>query len=129
VLCNAITCGDDQIARDAFLTESTQETGEIIPILLKGLKCHSSRLVLNILQALLRLLNTDTTFNVQGQQNSVYNKMVESDARTFIEVLTNHPTQGVFDAAQELFEAYNTLDNEFGDNEYVIEDRPMDTNH
>jgi len=59
VLCNAVTCGTDVNARDAFLVESNEEQGEIVNVMLKGLRVKNSKLVTNILQSLNMLLKTD----------------------------------------------------------------------
>lgn len=61
-LTNALTCCKLETLREAFLTNFNgpdDEHGQVLRVLLPGLKVKTSRLVANILEALLRLLNSD----------------------------------------------------------------------
>lgn len=71
----------------------------------------SEKLVENILQSLHRLLETDAYFKVEGQESSVYIKMVETGAMNFIQSLTDHPSQSVFRLAESVFELFSYYDN------------------
>lgn len=77
-LANAITCATATESREIFMIEN----GEIVNVLLKnGVRMKEQRLVLNILDALLRLVESDSKFNLTGHDQSVTNYMIEIDAK------------------------------------------------
>lgn len=76
-LANAVTCGSSQNVRDMFMSEE----GAIVNIFLTtGLKLQEQRLILNILEALNRLLDTDIEFDFIGNDLAVTSYMNHFDA-------------------------------------------------
>ena len=71
VLVNSISCGSQNEVRDLFLLED----GEIVNVLLKGLKLNDHKLVKEIVQSLYKLAKSDEQFGVLNNQESVFEKM------------------------------------------------------
>lgn len=68
--------GSDDHARQLLL----KEHGDLVKVLVKGLKLPCSDLVNNIICSILKLLQTDKKLNVVGQKDSVFEFMEECDA-------------------------------------------------
>ena len=111
MIVNTINCGSVNEVADIYQAEH----GEVISCLLKGLKLKDYNLVKDIVHALYKLLNS----RVEG----VYDHMVELDALMYFDTLNHHTNQGVFEAAQDLIELVEHLNDEM-DCEFVIEDKP-----
>lgn len=125
-LTNAITIGSDMVRRAAFLYEHADGNGEVVRVLVKGLKVKNEKLLENILEALMKLLLTDEIFNVQGMSSSVYQCLHDLNLPNQIDFLSQHPQQSVFELAQNIHELYMHYDNQFGDMEYTIDDQMRD---
>lgn len=48
------------------------------------------------------------------------------EGERYLTMLTDHPNQNVFNAAQSVWELFNYYDNEFGDMDLCIEDPKME---
>ena len=77
-ICNTITCGSLDERRDLFALEH----GECVPVLVNGLSQKSNRLVLNILESLKLLLQSDADLLHEGQERSVFAKLGTTQIET-----------------------------------------------
>lgn len=66
------------------------EDGEVLGPMLKGLRLKQDGLVLEILQSLHLMLSSDSTLGFEGQENSVFFKMEELDAKDYFDSLSSH---------------------------------------
>jgi len=55
--------------------------------------------------------------------------MAAAKATDYIGALYNHPQNAVYKAAEELHDHFMLYDNEFGDQDYVLEGEDLSKNH
>jgi importin subunit alpha-1 len=91
VICNSITGGDLMIKEKVL----TYNNGEVIDILINGMKLHEARLIRNILEALEELLKLDK-INGWVEQASVANTFNNKGGLDSLEELQRHPNMEIY---------------------------------
>ena len=126
VICNCISCGGEDERRALFL----RNDGQCIAAMLGGLEqARDARLATNILEALVKLLETDAHFRIQGQEGSVYQALAAAKPMDHMEALSNRPQQAVYDAAEGFQQLFSRYEEEFGGQDCVLEPDNMNHNH
>ena len=86
-ICNTSTCGGLDERRDLF----SLEHGDCVPALVNGLSLKSNKLVLNILESLKLLLQSDAALSREGEERSVFAKLGTTQIEAKLQSLAQHP--------------------------------------
>ena len=83
------------------------DDGEVVSVFIKkGFNSKNHKLILNVVEALYKLLKTDEDFNCEGQNYSVGKKMYDLKAHSELEDLMTQQNETLFEAAQDTYAYY-----------------------
>ena len=74
----------------------------------------------------MQLLKLDQFLNNQGTETSVYSRMRECNMVEKLQYFKLNPNQEILYAASDLLEMFEFYDNEFGDQDYIVEGTERD---
>ena len=98
VICNSIT-GGDSIIKEKVLVYNN---GEVIDILITGMKLYEARLIRNILEALEELFKLDKINGWVNKPTSVANTFNSKGGLDSLEELQKHPNMEIYRQASDI---------------------------